>query len=228
MYVRIYLMSKVTWFNPITFISSSEVNIVYFMSCEGQQPQMKYTFFFTSCRVNPRMGLIHFVRKLLMFCTNGHYFWLGPIFKLFKSHVNYALKRILRILGPIKFCKGPIKISKGPLKFEKFCMYLNGIWAIGPFKGPIIILGSDKPCFMGWKTCCIQSYPSIQLCSGALYQFFHEWANNIFQRLNHLNAKVWKVFWLPLIQVAYKICMPRSRQIQEVLSEGIQLWRVFF
>ena len=24
---------------------------------------------------------------------------------------------ILRILGPIKFCKGPIKISNGPLKF---------------------------------------------------------------------------------------------------------------
>ena len=36
---------------------------------------------------------------------------------LFKSHVNYALMWILRILWPIKFCKGPIKISNGPLKF---------------------------------------------------------------------------------------------------------------
>ena len=45
------------------------------------------------------------------------FFWLGPIYKLFKSHVNYALMWILRILGPIKFCKGPIKISNGPLKF---------------------------------------------------------------------------------------------------------------
>ena len=42
---------------------------------------------------------------------------------------------ILRVLGPIKFCKGPIKISNGPLKFGN-CIYLNGIWAIGPFKGP--------------------------------------------------------------------------------------------
>ena len=69
-------------------------------------------------RDNPRMGLIHSVKKkLLMFCKNGLYFWLGPINKLFKSHVNYALTWILRILVPIKFCKGPIKISNGPLKF---------------------------------------------------------------------------------------------------------------
>ena len=39
------------------------------------------------------------------------------MYKLFKSHVNCALMGILRILGPIKFCKGPMKISKGPLKF---------------------------------------------------------------------------------------------------------------
>ena len=52
-----------------------------------------------------------------MFCLNGLYFWLGPIYKLFKSHVNYDLMWILRILGPIKFCKGPIKNLNGPLKF---------------------------------------------------------------------------------------------------------------
>ena len=52
-----------------------------------------------------------------MFCYNGLYFWLGPIYKLFKYHVNYALMWILRILGPIKFFKGPIKISNGQLKF---------------------------------------------------------------------------------------------------------------
>ena len=52
-----------------------------------------------------------------MFFLNGLYFWLGPIYKLFKSHVNYALMWILRILRPIKFCKGPLKISNGPLKF---------------------------------------------------------------------------------------------------------------
>ena len=44
---------------------------------------------------------------------------LGPIYKLFKSHANYALMWTLRILGPIKFCKGPIRISNGPLKFGK-------------------------------------------------------------------------------------------------------------
>ena len=70
-----------------------------------------------SSRVHPWKGPIHFVRKLLMFCLNGLYFWLGTIYKLFKSHVNYALMWILRILGSIKFCKGPIKISNGPLKF---------------------------------------------------------------------------------------------------------------
>ena len=37
------------------------------------------------------MGLVHSVKKLSMFCKNGLYFWLGPINKLFKSHVNYAL-----------------------------------------------------------------------------------------------------------------------------------------
>ena len=45
------------------------------------------------------------------------YFWLGPMYKLFKSHVNCALMGILRLLGPIQFCKGPMKISKGPFKF---------------------------------------------------------------------------------------------------------------
>ena len=58
-----------------------------------------------------------------MFCKNGLYFWLSPICKLFKSHVNYALMRILRILGPINFCKGPIKISNGPLKFGNLCVF---------------------------------------------------------------------------------------------------------
>ena len=52
-----------------------------------------------------------------MFCKNGLYFWLSPIYKLFKSYFNYALMWILRIHGPVKFCKGPIKISNGALKF---------------------------------------------------------------------------------------------------------------
>ena len=67
-------------------------------------------------RVNPRMGPIHFVRTINVL-LKWTYFWLGPIYKLFKSHVNYALMWILRILGPIKFCKGPIKNSNDPLKF---------------------------------------------------------------------------------------------------------------
>ena len=58
-----------------------------------------------------------------MFCYNGIYFWLGPIDKLFKSLVNYALMWILRILGPIKFCKGPIKISNDSLKFGNLHMF---------------------------------------------------------------------------------------------------------
>ena len=35
---------------------------------------------------------------------------------------------ILRILGPIKFCKGPINISNGPLKFGNLHVFE---WAIG-------------------------------------------------------------------------------------------------
>ena len=32
----------------------------------------------SSGRVNPRMGPIHFVKKLLKFCKNGLYFLAGP------------------------------------------------------------------------------------------------------------------------------------------------------
>ena len=63
---------------------------------------------FTTWRDNPRMGLNHFVRKLLWICLNG-LFWLGPIYKLFKSHVYYVLMWILWILGPVKILKRPIK-----------------------------------------------------------------------------------------------------------------------
>ena len=56
----------------------------------------------------------------------------GPIHKLFKSRVHYALTWILRILGPIKFCKGPIKISNGPLKFGNLHVFEwdMGHWSI--------------------------------------------------------------------------------------------------
>ena len=49
--------------------------------------------------------------------------WAPSIYKLFKSHVNYAIMWILRILGPIKFCKGPIKISNCPLKFSNLHVF---------------------------------------------------------------------------------------------------------
>ena len=81
-----------------------------------------------------------------MFCKNGLYFWLGPIYKLFKAHVNYALKWILRILGPIKFCKGPIKTSKRPLKFGNTNVFewTMGHWSI--LRAHHITLGQDYPC----------------------------------------------------------------------------------
>ena len=83
-----------------------------------------------------------------MFCKNGLYFWLGPIYKLFKSHVNYALMWILRILGPIKFCKGPIKISNGPLKFGNLHVFE---WKrpLAHFKGPSSFLARINPA-MTW------------------------------------------------------------------------------
>ena len=53
--------------------------------------------------------------------------------KVFKSHVNYGLMWILRILGPIKFCKGPIKVSNGPLIFGNLHVFE---WDMG--HGPIL------------------------------------------------------------------------------------------
>ena len=50
-----------------------------------------YSTYLTLYRDNPAIGLIHVVRKLLLFCFNGHYFCLGPMYKIFKSHVNYAI-----------------------------------------------------------------------------------------------------------------------------------------
>ena len=41
---------------------------------------------------------------------------------------QYFIKAILRILGPIKFCKGSVKISNGPLKFGNLHVFE---WDIG-------------------------------------------------------------------------------------------------
>ena len=82
-----------------------------------------------------------FCEKTIIVPLKWTLFLAGTIYKLFKSHVNFAPILILRILGPIKFCKGPIEISKGPLKVCN----LNRIWTIGPFYGPIIILFQDYP-----------------------------------------------------------------------------------
>ena len=57
-----------------------------------------------------------FVRKLVeidFICFN---FWLSPIHKLFKFDVNFAVRRLLRILGPIIFSKRPMKLQNGPSK----------------------------------------------------------------------------------------------------------------
>ena len=61
------------------------------------------------------------------------FFCLGPIYKLFKSHVYYALKLISRVLGPIKFCKGPVKNSKDPLKIVNMHPFVNE-WDIGSIR----------------------------------------------------------------------------------------------
>ena len=50
------------------------------------------------------------------FLAGGHIQGLKQ--QLFKSHANYALMWILKILGLIIFCKGPIRISNGPLKLR--------------------------------------------------------------------------------------------------------------
>ena len=50
------------------------------------------------------------------------------MYKLFKSHADYAIIGILRILGPFKVCKGPMKISKGPFKFRNSQLFE---WDIG-------------------------------------------------------------------------------------------------
>ena len=83
-------------------------------------------------RGNPRMGPIHFVKKIINVLQKWTLFLAEPIYKLFKSHVHYALTWILRILGPIKFRKGPIKISKGLLKFGNLHVFESdmGLWSI--------------------------------------------------------------------------------------------------
>ena len=120
------------------------------------------------------MGLIHFVKKLL-FCKNGLYFWLGPIYKLFKSHVNYALTWILRIIGPIKFCIGPLEISNGPLKFGNLHVFE---WDIGHytilfraqnhFGLGLSLSGAGNVCFL--RRSCTSGYKheTFRLCSSNL------------------------------------------------------------
>ena len=69
-------------------------------------------------RFKPRdisgMGPSCFVRKLVeidQICFN---FWLGPIHKLLEFDVNFAVRCLLRILGPIIFSKRPMKMQNGP------------------------------------------------------------------------------------------------------------------
>ena len=72
------------------------------------------------------------------------HFWLGPIHELFKSGVHFAVRWILRFLGPISFSKWSIKISNAHQNLD-FCMLMNGTWAIGPFSWPIHILDQKHP-----------------------------------------------------------------------------------
>ena len=62
------------------------------------------------------MGPSCFVRELVeidYICLN---FWLSPIHKTFKFDVDFAVKCLLRILGPIIFSKRPMKMQNGPSK----------------------------------------------------------------------------------------------------------------
>ena len=111
------------------------------------------------------------MRKLLMFCKNGLYFWLGPIYKLqvFKSHVNYALMWILRILGPIEFCKGPIKISNGPLKFGNLHVFE---WDMGHWP----ILRAHHPFGLG-LTLCVNTQLTQKLIWSSVYIIKKNWGH---------------------------------------------------
>ena len=82
---------------------------------------------------NPRMGLIHFVRKIINVLLKWTLFLAGPHIQAIQ-----ILCQLCSNVGPIKFCKRPINISNGPLKFGNLHAFE---WNIGPFKRPIIILG---------------------------------------------------------------------------------------
>ena len=61
---------------------------------------------------NPRMGRIHFVRKLLMFCSNGLYFWLGPILQAIQISCKLCSNVDIKDSWALKNFKWPIKIWK--------------------------------------------------------------------------------------------------------------------
>ena len=87
----------------------------------------------THCRDSPWMGPDPFCENTINVLRIGLYFWLCPIYKLFKSHVNYALYNVdIKDSSPIKFCKRPIKISNGPLKFGNLHVFEwdMGHWSI--------------------------------------------------------------------------------------------------
>ena len=69
----------------------------------------------------------HFCVKLLMLDLNWIYFWLGNLYKLFKSSVFFFLSWV------------GIKDSKCEMvhRNSRFHMYLNGTWALGPLQGSI-------------------------------------------------------------------------------------------
>ena len=87
------------------------------------------------------------MRKLVEIDSICFNFWFGPIHKLFKFDVNFAVRCLLRILGPIIFSKRPMKMQNGPSKFG--FLYVNewemGLWPIFRahlYSGPEISLYS--------------------------------------------------------------------------------------
>ena len=66
-------------------------------------------------RDNPWIGLIHFLRKLIVL-LKWTLFLAWPHIQGLQISFQLCSNIDIKDSGPTKFCKGPIEISKGPLK----------------------------------------------------------------------------------------------------------------
>ena len=89
------------------------------------------TVLYVIYRVNPRMGPIHFVKKL-MFCQMD-FFLAGPHIQAIQISCQLCSIVDIKDSWAYQILQRAHKKNQMANKNLEICMYLNGIWAIGPF-----------------------------------------------------------------------------------------------